>query len=52
LNCLEKDGKKEMHEVYTDSEIAAQIDEVLSSMDFNKDGFISYGEFMTNNEPR
>lgn len=41
-----------MHEVYTDAEIEDQIDDVLQKMDYNRDGFISYGEFMTNNDPR
>lgn len=50
--CLEKDGKMQMDEVYADIEISTQIDEVLLKMDFNRDGFISYGEFMTNNDPR
>lgn len=45
----EKDGVKEMSEAYADEEIGKTIDAVLGGMDADKDGFISYSEFMTSN---
>lgn len=49
FKSLEEDGKKEADESFTDQEITAQIDDVLNNMDKNKDGFVSYGEFVTSN---
>jgi hypothetical protein len=41
----EKDGKKELHEVYTDEQITKVIDDVMVMMDKNQDGYISYAEY-------
>lgn len=49
FESTEKDGKKEAHESFTDQEITAQIDDVLENMDKNRDGYVSYGEFVTSN---
>lgn len=38
-----------MSEAYSDEEITKTIDTVLGSMDKDKDGFISYAEFMSSN---
>lgn len=46
FNVLEKDGKKEMSDAYTDEQITTTVDSVLGMMDKDKDGFISYSEFM------
>lgn len=35
-----------MSEAYTDEQITSTIDGVLDMMDKDKDGFISYAEFM------
>lgn len=42
----EEHGKKVQVEVYTDEQIANLVDFSLESMDANKDGFISYFEFI------
>lgn len=42
---LEKDGKKEAHEIYTDQQITKVIDDVMIMMDKDQDGFISYPEY-------
>lgn len=44
---LEKDGKKEAAESYTDEHIVSTIDPVLADMDKNNDGFISYQEYIS-----
>lgn len=44
---LENDGKKEMSEAYTDKQIEETIDQVLSLMDKDNDGFISYSEYIS-----
>lgn len=49
LITIEKDGKKEAAEIYTDEQITNVIDNVFSQMDKDKDGYISYTEFMTTN---
>lgn len=44
---LEHDGKIGDSESYADDDLEFHVDEVLHDMDGNRDGFISYIEFIT-----
>jgi len=50
IHWHEKDGKKEPTEVYSDEQITSTVDFVINQMDKDKDGYISYTEFITNNQ--
>lgn len=40
----------EASEVYSDDQITSVIDHVINQMDKDKDGFISYTEFVSSNQ--
>ncbi|OWR46619.1 hypothetical protein KGM_215137 [Danaus plexippus plexippus] len=43
-------GIDENHEVYTDDQIEAVLDEALNYTDLNKDGYVDYHEYRINLE--
>lgn len=43
----ESDNKKPLHEAYSEQQIEDSIDQVIKMMDKDKDGFITYHEFVT-----
>ena len=43
----ESDNKKPLNEAYSDQQIEDSIDQVIKMMDKDKDGFITYHEFVT-----
>ncbi|XP_070498469.1 lymphotoxin beta receptor inhibitor-like isoform X2 [Chironomus tepperi] len=47
IHWHENDGKKELSEAYTDDQIENAIDSVINMMDKDKDGFITYSEFIS-----
>lgn len=47
VDHVENDGKKDLYETYTDQQIEDSIDKVVEWMDRDKDGFISYEEYVT-----
>lgn len=49
-NISEKDGAKSLHETYSDQQIEDSIDTVIKMMDKDKDGYITYHEFVTSGQ--